>query len=125
MKVGLYVVTVLLFLLVYFLCRYIVCSRMGRVLIAIRDNESRLRFSGYRPHYFKIFVFVLSAMIAGLAGMIYAPQASIITPSYMTPERSIFVVLWVAVGGRGTLSRRRCGGSGREFDVRLAYDPLP
>jgi urea transport system permease protein len=119
-KVGLYIITILVFLFVYFLCRYIVCSRMGRVLIAIRDNESRLRFSGYRPHYFKIFVFVLSAMIAGLAGMIYTPQASIMTPSYMTVERSILVVIWVAVGGRGSLSGAAVGA----LAVNLIYDFL-
>ncbi len=108
-KVGLYVVTVLLFLMVYLCCGYLICSRFGRVLVAIRDNESRLRFSGYRPHAFKIFVFTLSAMIAGLAGMIYTPQANIMTPSYMTVERSMLVVIWVAVGGRGTLSGAALG----------------
>ncbi|MBI3836609.1 MAG: urea ABC transporter permease subunit UrtC [Planctomycetia bacterium] len=103
-KLGLYLITLVTLAAVYALCRYIVNSRLGRVLIAIRDNESRLRFSGYKPHYFKIFAFTLSGVLAGLAGMLYAPQANIITPAYMTVERSILVVIWVAVGGRGTLS---------------------
>ena len=102
-KLGLYIATVLLFVLVYLLCGRLVCSRFGRVLIAIRDNESRLRFSGYRPHAFKVFVFTLSAMVAGLAGMIYTPQAGIMTPEYMNAAWSMSVVIWVAVGGRGTL----------------------
>jgi urea ABC transporter permease protein UrtC/urea ABC transporter ATP-binding protein UrtD len=102
-KIGLFQTTVVVFLGVYLLCRYIVNSRMGRVLIAIRDNENRLRFSGYRPHYFKVFVFTFSAMVAGLGGMFYAPQMGIITPSEMAVKPSIDVAIWVAVGGRGKL----------------------
>ncbi|HEX4000344.1 MAG TPA: urea ABC transporter permease subunit UrtC [Pirellulales bacterium] len=102
-KVGLFQTTVIVFIAVYLLCKYIVSSRMGRVLIAIRDNESRLRFSGYRPHYYKVFVFTLSAMLAGVGGMLYTPQNGIITPSNMAVAPSIAVAIWVAVGGRGTL----------------------
>lgn len=119
-KVGLYVATILLFLLVYLLCGGLICSRLGRVLIAIRDNENRLRFSGYRPHAFKIFVFTVSAMIAGLAGMIYSPQAGIMTPEYMNAGWSMSVVIWVAVGGRGTLSGAAIGA----LLVNLMYNFL-
>ena len=102
-KVGLFQTTVVVFIGVYLLCRYIVSSRMGRVLIAIRDNESRLRFSGFRPHHYKVFVFAFAAMIAGMGGMLYAPQNGIITPSDMAVAPSIAVAIGVAVGGRGTL----------------------
>ena len=76
---------------------------MGRVLVAIRDNEDRLRFSGFKPYKFKVFVYSLAAGIAGLGGMLYAPQMGIFTPHNMLPIESILVVVWVAVGGRGTL----------------------
>ena len=96
-------VTLTLLILVYLLCRYVVSSRMGRVLVAIRDNEDRLRFSGFKPYKFKVFVYSLGAGIAGLGGMLYAPQMGIFTPHNMLPIESILVVVWVAVGGRGTL----------------------
>ena len=102
-KFGLYMVTLILLILVYLLCRYVVSSRMGRVLVAIRDNEDRLRFSGFKPYKFKVFVYSLAAGIAGLGGMLYAPQMGIFTPHNMLPIESILVVVWVAVGGRGTL----------------------
>jgi urea transport system ATP-binding protein len=108
-KVRLFQCTVLIFIGAYLFCRYIINSRMGRVLIAIRDNESRLRFSGYRPHYFKLFVFTLSAMLAGLGGMLFVPQNGIITPSNMAVKPSIDVAIWVAVGGRGKLRGAACG----------------
>ena len=101
---ALYLITLLLLVGVYVLCRSIVGSRLGRVLMAIRDNETRLRFAGYKPYAFKVFVFSLSAMIAGLAGMLYAPQMKIFTPTNMEVKESIEVVIWVAVGGRGTLA---------------------
>ena len=90
------------------------------MLIAIRDNESRLRFSGYRPHAFKVLVFTLSAMVAGLAGMIYTPQAGIMTPEYMNAAWSMSVVIWVAVGGHGTLVGAAIGA----FLVNLMYNFL-
>jgi urea transport system permease protein len=119
-KLGLYLITLVTLAAVYALCRYIVNSRLGRVLIAIRDNESRLRFSGYKPHVFKIFAFTLAAVLAGLGGMLYAPQMGIITPFYMTVEKSILVVIWVAVGGRGTLSGAILGA----LSVNLLYNYL-
>jgi urea transport system permease protein len=87
----------------YVLCRWIVTSKLGKVLVAIRDAESRTRFIGYRVENYKLFVFVLSAMIAGIAGALYTPQVGIINPSEFAPANSIEMVIWVAVGGRGTL----------------------
>lgn len=85
------------------LCRFIVASRLGRVLIAVRDAESRTRFLGYRDAHYKLFVFVVSAMLAGAAGALYVPQVGIINPGEFSPANSIEIVVWVAVGGRGTL----------------------
>ena len=84
-------------------CRLIVESRAGRVMRAIRDAESRTRFLGYPVESFKLWVFVFSAIIAGVAGALYVPQVGIINPSEFAPINSIEVVIWVAVGGRGTL----------------------
>jgi urea transport system permease protein len=100
---GLYLVTVLALIAAYLLCRWIVASRAGKVLIAIRDSESRVTFSGYTPWMFKLFVFVVAAGLAGLAGMLYVPQVGIITPAQIGVLPSLEVVIWVAVGGRGTL----------------------
>ena len=85
------------------LCRFIVASRLGRVLIAVRDAESRTRFLGYRDAHYKLFVFVVSAMLAGAAGALYVPQVGIVDPGQFSPANSIEIVVWVAVGGRGTL----------------------
>ena len=84
-------------------CRAIVGSRAGRVMRAIRDAESRTRFLGYRVESYKLWVFVFSAVLAGVAGALYVPQVGIINPSEFAPINSIEVVIWVAVGGRGTL----------------------
>ncbi|MEO2033976.1 MAG: ATP-binding cassette domain-containing protein, partial [Planctomycetaceae bacterium] len=103
-KLTLYVLTVIVLVAVFLLCRLLMKSRIGRVLIAVRDNESRLRFSGYRPYVFKMLVFGMSGAIAGLGGMLYAPQMKIFTPTNLEPKESIAVVIFVAVGGRATLS---------------------
>jgi urea transport system permease protein len=87
----------------YLLCRAIVSSRAGRVIRAIRDAESRTRFLGYRVESFKVWIFVFSAVLAGIAGALYVPQIGIINPSEFSPINSIEIVIWVAVGGRGTL----------------------
>ena len=87
----------------YLVCRFIVDSRLGRVIIAIRDAESRTRFLGYRVEYYKLFVFTVSAVLAGIAGALYVPQVGIINPSEFSPANSIEIVIWVALGGRGTL----------------------
>lgn len=100
---GLYVVTAMFLVASYVLCRWITRSKLGRVLEAIRDGENRVRFSGYSPVGFKLFVFVVAAAISGLAGALYVPQVGIINPSRLEPAESIEVAIWVAVGGRGTL----------------------
>ena len=87
----------------YLLCRWLVSTRLGRVLVAIRDSEDRARFLGYRVERVKALVFTLSAMLAGLAGALYVPQVGIINPGEFAPLNSIEAVIWVAVGGRGTL----------------------
>ena len=87
----------------YWICRGVLASRAGRVLQAIRDGESRTRFLGYRVDAYKLWVFVLSAVLAGVAGALYVPQVGIINPGEFEPINSIEVVIWVAVGGRGTL----------------------
>ncbi len=83
--------------------RWIVNSKLGRVVTAIRDQESRVRFLGYRVELFKLWIFVFSAMLAGLAGALYVPQVGIINPSEFSPLNSLEIVIWVAIGGRGTL----------------------
>lgn len=117
-KVSLYILTLLSLVGVYALCRYVVKSRLGRVLIAIRDDETTLRFSGYKPYIYKLFAFVLAGMIAGLGGMLYAPQMGIFTPTNMQASASILVVVWVAVGGRGALSGAILGA----LAVNLLYN---
>lgn len=102
-RAGLFAASALALALAYLLCRWIVCSKVGRVLVAIRDAESRVRFLGYRVERYKLFVFVLSAMLAGLAGALYVPQVGIINPGEFSPANSIEIVIWVAVGGRGYL----------------------
>jgi urea transport system permease protein len=88
----------------FIICRKIVTSKLGKVLVAIRDAESRTRFLGYRVENYKLFVWTLSACMAGLAGALYVPQVGIINPGEFAPANSIEAVLWVAVGGRGTLT---------------------
>ncbi len=102
-RVTLFVLTILFLMLTFILARVIVSSTYGKVLVAIRDAESRTRFIGYRVENHKLVVFVLSAMIAGVAGALYVPQVGIINPSEFSPANSIEAVIWVAVGGRGTL----------------------
>jgi urea transport system permease protein len=87
----------------FILCRWIVTSKLGRVCVAVRDAESRTRFTGYRVERVKVFVFTVSAMLAGIAGALYVPQVGIINPGEFAPLASIEMVIWVAIGGRGTL----------------------
>ncbi|MBI4594026.1 MAG: urea ABC transporter permease subunit UrtC, partial [Candidatus Rokubacteria bacterium] len=100
---GLYVATALALVGAYGLCRWITRSRAGKVLVAIRDSETRVLFSAYAPADYKLFVFVVSAVLAGVAGALYAPQVGIITPAKIGVLPSIEMVVWVAAGGRGTL----------------------
>ena len=102
-KVGLYVVSTATLILVYLICRFVVRSKLGRVMVAIRDAEDRVRFLGYSVAWTKLFIFTLAAMIAGIAGALYVPQVGIINPGEFAPAKSIEVAVWVAVGGRGTL----------------------
>ena len=102
-RVGLFVASVVALAVGYLVCRYIVLSRSGRVIEAVRDAESRARFLGYRVESYKLWVFVFSAALAGVAGALYVPQVGIINPGEFAPLNSIEVVVWVAVGGRGTL----------------------
>jgi urea transport system permease protein len=88
----------------FLICRAVVTSKYGKVLVAVRDAESRTRFLGYRVESYKLFVFTLSACMAGVAGALYVPQVGIINPSEFAPGNSIEAVIWVAVGGRGTLT---------------------
>jgi urea transport system permease protein len=100
---GLYMATVIALGLSYLLCRWLTMSKFGRVLVAIRDNETRVRFSGYSASRYKVVAFTISGMLAGLAGGLYVPQVGIINPSEMDILPSIEMAVWVAVGGRGTL----------------------
>jgi urea transport system permease protein len=93
----------------FLVCRAIVTSKFGKVLIAIRDAEARTRFLGYRVESYKLFVFTLSACMAGIAGALYVPQVGIINPGEFAPGNSIEAVIWVAVGGRGTLTGAALG----------------
>ncbi|MFT7411629.1 MAG: urea transport system permease protein [Oleispira sp.] len=102
-RAGLFFCSTLALMMGYLISRFIVTSKLGRVLIAIRDSETRARFLGYRVEYFKLFVFVVSAMLAGIAGALYVPQVGIINPGEFAPLLSIEMIIWVAVGGRGTL----------------------
>lgn len=98
-----YTATVLLLAACYGLCRWLTSGRFGRLLMAIRDDESRVRFSGYNPTGFKVLVFVVSGALAGISGALYTVQSGIITPNAMEVAFSIEMVIWVAVGGRATL----------------------
>jgi len=101
---ALLVITCLALALAFLICRALVTSKFGKVLVAIRDAEARTRFLGYRVEAYKLFVFTLSACMAGVAGALYVPQVGIINPSEFAPGNSIEAVIWVAVGGRGTLT---------------------
>ncbi|MDY6782760.1 MAG: urea ABC transporter permease subunit UrtC [Cyanobacteriota bacterium] len=98
-----YILTIIFLVLTYLLCRWLTSGRFGRLLIAVRDDETRVRFTGYNPTWFKVLVFAISGGIAGLGGALYVPQTGIITPNAMEVAFSIEMVIWVAVGGRGTL----------------------
>ena len=102
-RLGLYLASALALGAVYLLCRFVVRSKYGRLLVAVRDAESRVRFLGYPVTRIKLFAFTLSAVLAALAGALYVPQVGIINPGEFAPAKSIEVAVWVAVGGRGTL----------------------
>lgn len=103
MRMFFYITTVVALIAMYALCRWLTSGRFGRMLIAIRDDENRVRFSGYDPTAFKVLVFAISGAIAGIAGALYSVQSGIISPQVMDIAFSIEMVIWVAVGGRATL----------------------
>ena len=103
----------------------IVASKFGKILVSIRDAESRTRFVGYRVETYKLVVWTFSAMLAGLAGALYVPQVGIINPSEFAPQNSIEAVIWVAVGGRGTLVGAALGGVLVNFGKTYLTDALP
>jgi len=102
-RVTLFIITFLVLLCSFILCRALITSKMGRVITAVRDAESRLMFCGYNPLGFKLFVWVVSAILCAIAGALFVPQVGIINPGEMSPTNSIEMAIWVAVGGRGTL----------------------
>jgi urea transport system permease protein len=109
-RCALFVITTVMLAGGYLICRAVVHSKLGKILVSVRDAESRTRFVGYRVEHYKLFVWVLSACIAGVAGALYVPQVGIINPSEFEPANSIETVIAVAVGGRGTLIGGILGG---------------
>jgi urea transport system permease protein len=104
MKMAMYVITVIVMLGAIAMALWLTRTRFGRILVAIRDNESRVRFTGLSPVRYKTAVFVIAAVLAGIGGALYAPQTGNINPANMAAIESIWVVVWVAVGGRGTIT---------------------
>ena len=102
-RVVLFVVSAIALALTYLFCRFVVTSKLGRVVTAVRDADDRTRFIGYRVENYKVWIFTVSAVLAGIAGALYVPQVGIINPSEFEPLKSLELVGWVALGGRGTL----------------------
>lgn len=103
LSVWFLIVSSLVLITTYYICNFIVKSKFGNVITGIRDNETRIRFLGYKVEYYKLFIFVITAVISGLAGALYYPQAGIINPAELAPIASIYLAVWVAIGGRGYL----------------------
>ncbi len=120
-----YALTVLLLVGAYALCRWLTTGRLGRLLVAVRDDESRLRFSGYDPTGFKVLVFAVSAGLAGISGALFTVQSGIISPKAMDIAFSIEMVIWVAVGGRGTLVGAVLGALIVNFAKSLLSEQFP
>jgi urea transport system permease protein len=102
-QIGLAVASCVMLVLAYLGVRYLTRSAFGRALIAVRDDEARMRFLGYRTHTLKLIAWCLSAVLAALAGMLYVPQVGIVNPTIVSPQLSVEIAVWVAIGGRGTL----------------------
>jgi urea transport system permease protein len=124
-RTALFLVTALSLGGCYILCRGIIASRAGRVIQAIRDAENRARFIGYRVESYKLWLFVVSAMFCGIAGALYVPQVGIINPSEFSPANSIEIVIWVAIGGRGTLYGAVIGAFLVNYAKTYFTDALP
>jgi urea transport system permease protein len=120
-----YGLTILSLVLAYGLCRWLTSGRLGRLLVAIRDDEPRMRFSGYNPTGFKLFVFAVAAALAGIAGALYTVQTGIVSPKEMDIGKSIDMVIWVAVGGRGTLIGAMVGAILVNFAKSLLSESFP
>jgi len=120
-----YILSIVGLVAMYGLCRWLTSGRLGRMLVAIRDDETRVRFSGYNPTPYKVFVFAISAMLAGIAGALYTVQSGIITPKAMDVGFSIEMVIWVAVGGRGTLLGAILGALIVNFAKTLLSEQFP
>jgi urea transport system permease protein len=120
-----FILSVIGLVLAYGLCRWLTSGRLGKLLVAIRDDESRMRFSGYNPTEYKVLVFAVSAALAGIAGALYTVQSGIITPEEMRISRSIEMVIWVAVGGRATLSGAVLGAILVNFAKSLLSERFP
>ncbi len=114
-RLGLFIASGVALLIAWLLCKWVLNSRLGRLTVAIRDAEDRTRFIGYRVEHAKLALFTLSAMIAGIAGALYVPQVGIINPGEFSPLNSIEVVVWVAIGGRGTLYGAVVGAIGVNY----------
>jgi urea transport system permease protein len=121
----LYIASAVTLMLVFIGCKWLTTSRFGLIQRAIRDSENRVLFSGYSAANFKLFVFIISAMIAGIGGALYVPQVGIINPSEMMTEKSLEAVVWVAVGGRGTLIGPIIGAIGVNYLKSWATTEYP
>jgi urea transport system permease protein len=124
-KRTLYIASAVTLTLVYLGCKWLTTSRFGLIQRAIRDSENRVLFSGYSAANFKLFVFVISGMIAAVGGALYVPQVGIINPSEMMTEKSLEAVVWVAVGGRGTLFGPIIGAIGVNYLKSWATTEYP
>jgi len=120
-----YILTVVFLGLSYALCRWLTTGRFGRLLIALRDDENRARFSGYDPTGFKVLVFAISAVLAGIGGALFTPQTGIISPKAMDIGLSIEMVIWVAVGGRATLVGAMIGAVLVNFTKSILSEQFP
>lgn len=120
-----YLLTVVLLVLAYVLCRWLTSGRVGKLLVAIRDDESRVRFSGYDPTGYKVLVFAVSAGLAGVAGALYTVQSGIISPKSMDIAFSIEMVIWVAVGGRASLVGAVVGALAVNFAKSILSEQFP
>lgn len=124
-RVVIFVTSAFALALGYLACRFIVTSKLGRVVVALRDAESRTRFIGYKVELYKLWIFVFSAILAGIAGALYVPQVGIINPGEFSPLNSIELVIWVAVGGRYTLYGAIVGAFLVNFSKSILTAALP
>ena len=125
MQRGFFWLTAVVVILVWIFLRWVVRGRFGNVLIAIRDDEPRLRFAGYNPTLFKTIVFAIAGGLAGIGGALYTVQSGIVSPQFMTVPFSIEMVIWVAVGGRGTLVGAILGSVVIMYAKSLVSEALP